>query len=271
MARPLSGLMYSVLAGSVLALGMLGAARAQDAKAPAADAAPAMSVAGPAEQDQPSSADALAKVKDAFEHRFAGIRVTAVRPTPLAGLFEVQVDMNLMYTDANADYVLQGSLIDAKERVDLTAQHLAKLSEVPFDTLPLDMAIKQVKGNGSRKIAMFEDPNCGYCKQMHRTLESVDNITVYTLLYPILAPDSTDKARNIWCAKDKAATWRDWMVNAKTPAQAQCDAPIDRLLALGQKLGVRGTPTIIFADGSRVGGAMPLDAFNKKLASVKAP
>ncbi|CAM5532290.1 DsbC family protein [Eoetvoesiella caeni] len=261
MVRPFSGLFLAALAGGILAAGM-GAAVAQTS-------APAVVSTQQAAAAQPVTPETLAQVKQAFEHRFEGIKVAAVNPTPLPGLFEVQVESDLMYTDIDANYVLQGSLIDARARVDLTAQRLAKLSEVPFDSLPLDKAIKQVRGNGERKIAVFEDPNCGYCKQLHRTLESVDNITIYTLLFPILSPDSNVKARNIWCAKDKAATWRDWMVNAKTPAEAQCDTPIDELLAFGRKLRVQGTPAIFFADGSRVNGALPLDALNKKLASVK--
>lgn len=261
MVRPLSGLFLSALSGGILAVGM--------AAAVAQTPAPVAAATEQATAAQPVSAETLGQVKQAFERRFEGIKVTAVNPTPLPGLFEVQVESDLMYTDINADYVLQGSLIDARARVDLTAQRLAKLSEVPFESLPLDKAIKQVRGNGERKIAVFEDPNCGYCKQLHRTLESVDNITIYTLLFPILSPDSNVKARNIWCAKDKAATWRDWMVNAKTPAEAQCDTPIDELLAFGRKLRVQGTPAIFFADGSRVNGALPLDALNKKLAGVK--
>ena len=132
------------------------------------------------------------------------------------------------------------------------------------------MAIKQVTGDGSRKIAVFEDPNCGYCKRLHQALKEVDNITVYTLLFPILSPDSTVKARNIWCAKDQAATWKAWMQDGVVPPDAACDAPIDKMLALGRKLMVQGTPAIIFADGSRVNGALPLDALQQKLDEVKA-
>lgn len=266
MVRPSRVSLVAALAGGMLALGM-GAASAQSA----GSASASMPAANPAEQGQAVSADALNHVKQAFEQRFAGIQVKAVRPTPLPGLFEVQVDMDLMYTDAKVEYVLQGSLIDARARVDLTAQRLLKLSQVPFESLPLNLAIKQVKGNGQRKIAVFEDPNCGYCKQLHKTLESVDNITVYTLLFPILSPDSTTKARDIWCAKDQAAAWRAWMLEGKAPQQAQCDTPVEQILTLGRELMVRGTPAIFFADGSRVNGALPLDALNKKLADAAAP
>jgi len=262
----------------MLGFGSVAAQESMPGSGPNGMSVPAKS-AGPDQHAAPESsapasaseggATALEAVKKAFEARFPGIEVTQVRGTPLTGLYEIQVGMDLMYADADARYVLQGSLIDAKERVDLTAQRLAKLSEVKFDSLPFDLAIKQVKGKGERKIVVFEDPNCAYCKRLHQTLQKVDNITVYTLLFPILTPDSTVKARNIWCAKDKAAVWRDWMLDAKTPPEAQCDTPIDQLLALGHKLAVQGTPTIFFEDGTRVGGAMPLDDFNQKLASVK--
>ncbi|MGB3290027.1 MAG: DsbC family protein [Burkholderiaceae bacterium] len=208
-------------------------------------------------------------VRKAFVKRFPGVDPVAIKPTPFPGLFEVQVGMDLLYTDANVDYLLQGSLIDAKSRTDLTAARLEELSKVAFSSLPLELAVKQVKGDGSRKIAVFEDPNCGYCKRLHQTLKDVDNITVYTFLFPILSPDSTVKARNIWCAKDQAATWRNWMLDGKTPPEANCATPVETVLALGRKLLVQGTPAIIFADGSRVNGALPLDALKQKLDSVK--
>lgn len=201
----------------------------------------------------------------AFEQRFPGIHVDAIRVTPMAGIYEIQVGMDLLYTDAQVDYVLQGSLIDAKARRDLTAERLEVLQQVAFDSLPLDHAIRQVKGTGARKVAVFEDPNCGYCKQLHRTLEDVDNVTVYTFLFPILAPDSTTKARDIWCAADPAKAWKAWMLKGELPAAADCQTPIQDNLALGRKLNVQGTPALFFADGSRVNGAMPLDALKKKL------
>lgn len=207
-------------------------------------------------------------VRKMFTERFPGVKVDAVKSTPFPGLFEVQIGMDLLYTDGRVDYVMQGSLIDAQTRRDLTAESLEKLSQVAFSSLPLQHAIKQVKGDGSRTIAVFEDPNCGYCKQLHKTLKDVDNTTVYTFLFPILSPDSQVKARNIWCAKDQAATWRAWMLDGKVPAEAQCDTPVDTVMALGRKLMVRGTPAIIFADGSRVNGALPLAALEKKLSSV---
>ncbi|MFT0533795.1 DsbC family protein [Castellaniella hirudinis] len=209
-------------------------------------------------------------IGQAFAQRFPGIQVDAVRLTPMAGIFEVQVGLDLVYTDAQVDYVLQGALIDAKARRDLTAERLEILQQVAFDSLPLDRAIRQVKGTGARQMAVFEDPNCGYCKQLHQTLENIDDVTVYTFLYPILSPDSSTKARDIWCAQDPAATWKNWMVRGQLPAAADCATPIQDNLALGRQLNVRGTPALFFADGSRVNGALPLDALQQKLDQQKA-
>ncbi len=200
-----------------------------------------------------------------FEQRFPGIQVDGVRATPMAGIFEVQVGTDLVYTDAQVDYVLQGSLIDARARRDLTAERLEVLQQVAFDSLPLQDAIRQVKGTGARQVAVFEDPNCGYCKQFHRTLKDVDDVTVYTFLYPILTPDSSTKARDIWCAPDPALAWQAWMVKGEVPAKAECDTPILANLALGRTLGVQGTPALFFADGTRVNGSLPLASLQKTL------
>ncbi len=205
-------------------------------------------------------------IRNNFEKRFPGIKVTAVRITPMHGIYEIQVGLDLLYTDADVNYVLQGSLIDAHERRDLTAERLEIIQRVAFDSLPLENSIRQVKGDGSRVFAVFEDPNCGYCKQLHKTLESVDNVTVYSFLFPILTPDSHTKSRDIWCAKNPAKAWKDWMVNGVVPAKAESETPLETNLALGRKLNVQGTPALFFADGSRVNGALPLAALEKKLA-----
>src|SRR5690606_22058741 len=121
--------------------------------------------------------------------------------------------------------------------------------EIDFSTLPLKDAITQVRGDGTRHIAVFEDPNCGYCKMLHKTLAQIDNVTIHTFLYPILSPDSHTRSRDIWCAPDAAAAWRSWMLEGKDPAPAQCETPIESNLALGRKLMVTGTPAIFFKDG----------------------
>jgi thiol:disulfide interchange protein DsbC len=236
--------------------------------APAAASSPVPARDGAADRvlsTVPAQADSAQSVTRLFEQRFPGIHVNAVRVTPMTGIFEIQVGMDLLYTDAQVDYVLQGSMIDAHARRDLTAERLEALQQVAFDSLPLDHAIKQVKGTGARKVAVFEDPNCGYCKQLHRTLEDVDNVTVYTFLFPILTPDSMTRSRDIWCAADPAKAWKAWMLNGQDPAKAECDTPIQDNLALGRKLNVQGTPALFFADGTRVNGALPLEALKKKL------
>jgi len=206
----------------------------------------------------------LRAVGERFATRFDGMSVVAVRRTPF-GLFEVQVGMDLLYTDANVSYVMDGRLIDAASRRDLTRERLESVSAIPFDELPLDLALKQVRGDGKRRVAIFEDPNCGYCKQLRHTLVDVDNVTIYTFLYPILAPDSRDKVRDVWCAGDPLATWDAWMLDGRTPPRADCSVPVDEMLALGQRLMVRGTPTLLFPDGSRVSGAIPLAALQARL------
>lgn len=210
----------------------------------------------------------LDDVKKAFEQRFPGIEVNSVSDTPLAGVYEVQIGMDLLYADAQVNYVLQGSLIDARQRIDLTAAKLEKLTATSFVSLPLQHAVKQVSGNGKRQMAVFEDPNCGFCKRLHEALKEVDDVTVYTFLLPILSPDSEVKARNIWCAKDQAKVWKDWMLDGKTPAEAQCDTPVEEIKALATKLMVQGTPAIFFADDSRVNGALPVDQLKKKLDTL---
>ena len=208
------------------------------------------------------------QVRQNFDQRFPGLPVTEVSSTPFPGLFEIRIGTDLLYADSEVNYVLQGSLIDAKSRRDLTAQRITELSQVDFDALPFENAIKQVKGDGSRQVAVFEDPNCGYCKQLHRTLEDIDNVTVYTFLFPILSQDSVSRSRNIWCAEDSATVWKQWMVGDKQPAVAECETPIEANLALGRELLVTGTPAMFFADGSRVNGAIPAEALEQKLTET---
>jgi len=203
-------------------------------------------------------------VKERFAQRFSELSVTAVRRTPY-GIFEVQLGGDLVYTDEKVTWVMEGPLIDAMTRRDVTRERQEKLGSVAFDELPLDLAVKQVRGDGSRKMAIFEDPNCGYCKQLHKTLQNEDNLTIYTFLFPILAPDSKTKSRDVWCAKNPAQAWEDWMLRGKTPATAECEAPIQQVLALGQKLMVRGTPAIFFQDGTRLNGAAPLEMIQARL------
>ena len=160
------------------------------------------------------------------------------------------------------------NLIDVGSRRNLTQERLDKLATIRFDDLPLDLAIKQVRGNGKRVIAMFSDPFCPFCRRLDQNLASMDNVTIYTFLYPILGPDSITKAQDVWCAKDPAKVWRDWMLKAVVPPKvtAKCDATaLDRNTELGHKHRVQGTPAAVFEDGTRLPGAVPVDHVEKQL------
>jgi thiol:disulfide interchange protein DsbC len=196
-------------------------------------------------------------------------KIDEVRPTPMKGLYEVRIGTDLFYTDAKGNYVIQGELIDTKARRNLTEDRITKLTAIDFAALPFNDAFTIVRGDGKRKVAVFEDPNCGYCKRFERDLQNVDNVTVYLFLYPILSPDSAEKSRNIWCAKDKTTAWQDYMVRDKAPAAASCDtSALQRNLAFGRKHKITGTPTLIFADGARVPGAIGAQEVEKRLAEV---
>ena len=196
-------------------------------------------------------------------------KIDEVRPTPMKGLYEVRIGTDLFYTDAKGNYVIQGELIDTKARRNLTEDRITKLTAVDFSALPLKDAFTIVRGDGKRKVAVFEDPNCGYCKRFERDLQNVDNVTVYLFLYPILSPDSAEKSRNIWCAKDKTAAWQNYMVRDKAPAAASCDtSALQRNLAFGRKHKITGTPTLIFTNGVRVPGAIGSQEVEKRLAEA---
>ncbi len=197
--------------------------------------------------------------------------IEEISKTPMEGLYEVRVNQSeIFYTDAQGNFLIQGNLIDVRAQEDLTEKRQAKLTEIDFKDLPIKDAFTIVRGNGKRKVAVFEDPNCGYCKRFERDLTKIDNVTVHVFLYPILSQDSADKSRNIWCAKDKGKAFLDWMVKDVTPAAASCDtAALARNLEFGKKNRITGTPTLIFANGTRVPGAIGADRVEKLLAEAK--
>jgi thiol:disulfide interchange protein DsbC len=213
------------------------------------------------------------KIKKLLQNRLGSdAPVETVTKTPYSGLYEVKVGNEIIYTDAEARYVFIGRVIDSETSKDLTQAKLDELNRVKFSDLPLELAAKSVKGNGKRVIAVFEDPNCGYCKRFRKNLADVKDITVYTFIYPILGEDSTKKAKNLWCASDRAKAWDDWMLDGKVAPQApeSCStAAIDKVVELGKKYHVTGTPTIIFADGSRIPGAIDAKALENKLGQIK--
>ena len=197
-------------------------------------------------------------------------KIDEVNKTPMNGLYEVRMGSDIMYSDAEGNFLIQGNLIDVKQKRNLTEERMDKLSAVPFDQLPLKNAFTQVRGNGKRKLVVFADPNCGYCKRFEKDLQKLDNVTILHVLYPILGEDSKTKSKNIWCAKDKAKVWNDWMINGTTPPAANCDtAPIEANVEFGKKNRITGTPTLFFADGTRVVGAVPLAQIESTLAQVK--
>ncbi|MBU3739781.1 MAG: DsbC family protein, partial [Rhodoferax sp.] len=164
---------------------------------------------------------------------------------------------DIYYTDADGNFLLQGNLIDTRQRRNLTEERIERLTAIPFDALPLKDAFTLVRGDGKRRVAVFEDPNCGFCKRFERELQKVDNVTVHLFLYPILGADSVEKSRAIWCSRDRARAWHDWMIRDQAPPGASCDtAALTRNIELGRKLRISGTPTLVFADGTRVPGAI---------------
>ena len=215
----------------------------------------------------------LDALKQLVEQRLGhDVKVDSITKTNFLGLYEVNLGGEIIYTDEHAKYLVFGHVIDADTHEDYTKSSLEHINKINFSDLPLESSIKMVHGNGKRVIAVFEDPNCGYCKRLRHTLASMDNVTVYTFLYNILADDSFVKSKNIWCTPDRVKAWDDWMLNGKAAAAAPASCkstPNDQVLALGKKLHITGTPTIFFSDGSRAPGAMDGAALEEKWASLQ--
>jgi thiol:disulfide interchange protein DsbC len=177
----------------------------------------------------------------------------------------------VFYADDKVGFLVLGNIIDTQSRQNVTEARLNKLTAIKFDDLPFAQAIKLVRGNGARRLAVFEDPNCGYCKRFEQDLNSLENITAYIFPYPILAADSAEKSKAIWCSSDKLKAWQDLMLRGQSPtAKTTCDNPIDKIIALGQKLRITGTPLTFFEDGERIPGALPKERLEAKLIAVAA-
>ncbi|MBS1158274.1 MAG: putative thiol:disulfide interchange protein (periplasmic) [Proteobacteria bacterium] len=201
-----------------------------------------------------------------------GSKVESVVKSGYLGLYEVYADGNIFYTDEKVSAIMLGAqLIDAKTMKNVTEERMKKLTAIKFNELPLERAVKQVRGDGKRVLVTFEDPNCGYCKRLAKDLLKLDNVTVFTFLYPILSEDSVRKSRQIWCSADRAKAWNDWMIDAKAPpAKEDCDVTaIARNQEFGRKLNISGTPTLFFTDGERVPGAVPLARIEQKLNQLR--
>lgn len=223
---------------------------------------PAEATTGPAE----------ATLKKTLETRM-GIPIESVTRLPVGNLYEVRAGDDLFYADGGGAYILIGNLIDVRTRENLTRTRLDALKEAslpPFkwNELPFDAAVKVVKGSGKRKVAIFEDPNCGYCKKLEKSILDIGDVTIYVFLYPVLGPDSLVKSKQVWCAADRAKAWNAWMQSA-TPLSGEgaCTTPLDQNLALGRKFKVDGTPTLFFANNKRVEGAIDAAELEKQLAA----
>ena len=218
----------------------------------------------------PAHADE-AEIKKAMEAKL-GTKVESVTKSGYLGLYEIYADGSILYADEKMTaFIAGGQLIDGKTMRNLTEERMRKLTAIKFTDLPFDRAIKQVRGDGKRVLATFEDPNCGYCKRLAKDLQKLDNVTVYTFLYPILSEDSIRKSKQIWCSADRAKAWNDWMIEGRAPAgKDDCDtSAVAKNQDFGRRLSISGTPTMFFADGERVPGAIPLAKIEQKLGQIK--
>ena len=211
-----------------------------------------------------------AKVKAAMQKKYPDIAVESVTKTPLAGIYEVYANGQLIYTDEKAAYLfVNAHMIDTEKKANLTEERMNRLTAIKFNELPLDLAFKKIKGKGTRQLAYFADPNCGYCKRFEQDLAKVNDVTVYVFLYPVLGPDSMAKTKSIWCSKDRVKAWDDQLLNGIAPtAPGSCDTPIEKILAFGRQKNISGTPTLFFTDGQRVPGAIPLDQLEQRLVTA---
>jgi len=205
-----------------------------------------------------------AKIRRVVEAALGGARVDGVQPAPIPGFFEVRFTTRegpqIVYTDEDANYILEGSLYDTRKQRNVTEERLRKLSAISFDSLPLDLAVKVQRGNGKRVMAMFSDPYCPACRQFEQTLAQVEDITIYYFLYPVIRPELADHSKAVWCSPDRAKAWLELAARPKPrvpAAEASCDTPIDRVLELGKSLRVSSTPTLFFANGERLRGGLP--------------
>lgn len=210
----------------------------------------------------------LSRVRERFPQAF----VDKVFATPYPGLYEVLMDNKLFYTDEQVTFVLVGNLIDVKSSQNLTQQRLRKLTAIEWKSLPLDLAIKKVKGDGSRRLAVFSDPLCPHCVTQEKELAKITNVTIYTFLYPIerLHKGATDRSRAIWCSPDKAKAWDEFLINGIAPKPRPCADPIKQIDALGAKLKIASTPTLIFGDGTVVTGGIHAQQIEKLFAEAVA-
>lgn len=215
-----------------------------------------------------------ASLKKTIEAAYPKFKVDSVTKTPYNGLYEVFMGGQIIYTDEKFSFLIaEGRLVDPKTKKDLTGERMDELTKIDFNSLPLDQAIKVVKGNGSRKLVVFSDVDCPFCKRLEqKELSNINDVTIYTFLYPIeqLHPDAANKSRSIWCATNRVKAWQDWILNNKLPTTtAKCEVPLEKVGELAHKVGVNSTPTLFFENGKRMLGAQPYDEIEKSLQAAK--
>jgi thiol:disulfide interchange protein DsbC len=214
----------------------------------------------------------LTQLQKTLAERLPKSKIVDIRAAPVPGLYEVFTGSSMIYSDATGNYILEGSLIDTRTKKDLTEGRLNERNAIRFDSLPLDKAITVIKGDGSRKLAVFTDPDCPYCKRLEEELKWVDNVTMYLFMLPLkeIHPNAERHAKSIWCSDDSATAWTAWVLDKKEPADKTCqNDPIDATLQLGEKLNVNGTPTLYFEDGSRAVGAMKAADLDAKMNEAR--
>ena len=211
------------------------------------------------------------QIKTEIQKKLGGnAKVKSVSPAPVSGLYEVLVGNEIFYTDASSKYLIQGEIIELATGKNITELRQADLNRIKWSDLNPANAIKSVRGNGSRQLAVFSDPNCGYCKRLEKSLQQLDNVTIYTYLVPILSADSAQKSKQIWCSSDPYKAYIDWMINGVAPSgKGECSTPLDKNMTFAKTYGVTGTPTLFFADGSRFPGAVQITDIEKKFSSLK--
>lgn len=213
-----------------------------------------------------------AAIRKVIQSTFPKQKLTSISKTPMPGVYEVVVGDHILYTDENATYfITEGNLWDVKEQRNLTAERKDELERIDFTSLPLELAIKDVRGNGSRKVAVFSDPDCPFCKRLEKeSLRDLDDVTIYTFLFPLpMHPDAPAKSKVIWCSPDKTKAWQNWMVKGFLPQSGgNCTAPLEKISSLAKKLGVDSTPILFFTDGSRLRGAYPADEVAQALENA---
>ncbi|HVO88676.1 MAG TPA: DsbC family protein [Casimicrobiaceae bacterium] len=212
-------------------------------------------------------------LKKALEAKFPGVSITHMAKTNYLGLYEVMFDDKLIYTDAKANYIIVGSIYDANTKTNLTEARSRKLNRVAIDKLPMDLAFKRVKGNGERKLIVFSDADCPFCHRLEQEMKGLDNVTIYTFLFPIdqLHPEAASKSKKIWCAPDRVTAWNQFFESGTVPDNAgDCGDPVAQTQALGASLRISATPTLVFADGTIVPGALPLAQIEQEMTSAEA-